>query len=110
MSKAKTRQKPPRTQRDDLKCKVCDATYSGHVATKYCEACRDTGFRGRLGIFEILQITPKLRGPVERNEGTEAIHQLALEEGLITLRDDGIRKATEGQTTLSEVLAATARG
>jgi type IV pilus assembly protein PilB len=75
-----------------------------------CETCRNTGYRGRLALFEILQITPSLRGLVSRNAGTEAIHAAALEEGLTTLRDDGIRKAREGKTTLSEVLSATARG
>ena len=56
------------------------------------------------------QMTPALRRLVERNEGTDALAKGAQAEGLLTLREDGLRKARAGLTTLEEVLAATSRG
>ncbi len=75
-----------------------------------CTECHGQGYRGRIGIYEVMQLTPLLCGLVEKSAGTEALNKTALEEGLITLREDGIRKARAGHTTLTEVLAATSRG
>ena len=55
-------------------------------------------------------MTPRLRRLVEQQAGSDALHTAALEEGLLTLREDGLRKAKAGLTTLHEVLAATSRG
>ena len=75
-----------------------------------CEECHDTGYRGRIGVYEVMQITPRLRRLIEQQAGTDALHKAAIEEGLVTLREDGVRKAKAGLTTLHEVLAATSRG
>jgi type IV pilus assembly protein PilB len=75
-----------------------------------CDACHDTGFRGRIGIYEIMQMTPELCGLVARKSSTDELQRAALAAGLTTLRQDGIRKARHGQTTLHEVLSATTRG
>ena len=75
-----------------------------------CEACHGTGYKGRIGVYEVMQMTPRLRRLVEQEAGTDALQTAALEEGLLTLREDGIRKAKAGLTTLHEVLAATSRG
>ena len=77
---------------------------------KGCDACHGSGYRSRIGIYEVMQLTPRLCRLVEKNAGTDALNQAANEEGLITLREDGIRKARAGHTTLAEVLAATTRG
>jgi type IV pilus assembly protein PilB len=77
---------------------------------KGCDACHGSGYRSRIGIYEVMQLSPRLCRLVEKNEGTDALNQAAIEEGLITLREDGIRKARAGHTTLAEVLAATTRG
>ncbi len=74
-----------------------------------CAACHNQGYRGRIGIYEVMQLTPRLCKLVEKSAGTDALHQAALEEGLMTLREDGIRKARLGLTSLAEVLAATSR-
>lgn len=75
-----------------------------------CEHCHKTGYKGRIGLYEVMQMSPGLRRLVEKSVGTDALTQAAIAEGLVTLREDGLRKAREGLTTLQEVLAATSRG
>lgn len=74
-----------------------------------CSQCHGTGYRGRIGIHEVTRIGARLRRLIEKDEGTEALTLAAREDGLPTLRADGLRKAREGLTTLHEVLAATSR-
>lgn len=69
-----------------------------------CEKCRTTGFRGRTGIYEILHMSEEIEPLVIARESTSAIREKALSEGMRTLRDDGMRKALEGITTIEEVL------
>jgi general secretion pathway protein E/type IV pilus assembly protein PilB len=72
-----------------------------------CRACRNVGYRGRLGIFELLVATEQIRHmTVERCSSTVILKQ-ALSDGMITLRQDGWRKVLAGQTTVSEVLRVT---
>ncbi len=75
-----------------------------------CESCHETGLKGRIGIYEILQLTPELCSMVQRNVPTDELHRAAIAAGLVTLREDGLRKAKAGLTTLNEVLSATTRG
>jgi general secretion pathway protein E/type IV pilus assembly protein PilB len=72
-----------------------------------CRACRNVGYRGRLGIFELLVANERIRHmTVERASSTVILKQ-ALDDGMITLRQDGWRKVLAGQTTVSEVLRVT---
>ncbi len=74
---------------------------------KGCRACRQVGYRGRLGIFELLVADEQIRHmTVERTSAT-VILKRALEQGMITLRQDGWRKVLAGVTTVSEVLRVT---
>lgn len=73
-----------------------------------CRACRQTGFRGRLGLFELLINSDALRELVIRRENSMRLRQLALQEGMVTLRKDGWRKVLAGMTTLEEVCRVTA--
>ena len=75
-----------------------------------CGQCHGTGYQGRIGIYEVMQMTPALRRLVEKKQGTDALAKGAQAEGLLSLREDGLRKARAGLTTLHEVLAATSRG
>jgi len=75
-----------------------------------CDECHDTGYKGRIGIYEVMQMTPTLCALVQRGVSSEELHAAALEQGVITLRQDGLRKARAGLTTLQEVLSATTRG
>jgi type II secretory ATPase GspE/PulE/Tfp pilus assembly ATPase PilB-like protein len=69
-----------------------------------CQACRGTGFRGRLGLFELLHMTEELRDAVSRRAPRSALHAIALEQGMRSLRADGWAKIEAGLTTVEEVL------
>lgn len=69
-----------------------------------CSACRGTGFRGRLGIFELLSFTDELREAIARNATRAQIRDLAVAAGMGSLRADGEDKARRGLTTIEEVL------
>jgi len=69
-----------------------------------CEQCRNTGFRGRTGVFEVLPVTESVRALVVSRSATGDIKQRGIEEGMSTLRDDGWNKVLEGRTTIEEVL------
>ncbi|RME72940.1 MAG: type II/IV secretion system protein [Planctomycetota bacterium] len=70
-----------------------------------CAACDGTGYRGRVGLFELLVLNAPLRDAVLRKEQTHGLRRIGLEEaGLVTLLEDGIMKAVQGRTTLEEVL------
>jgi type II secretory ATPase GspE/PulE/Tfp pilus assembly ATPase PilB-like protein len=70
-----------------------------------CEKCGRTGFRGRLGIHELLVVSPELRHMIQVRSRSEDLLQRALSEGMRTLRQDGIEKVLLGQTSLAEVRA-----
>jgi len=72
-----------------------------------CEACKQRGYKGRAGIFELLLMTETIRGQVSAKTPSHAIREAARAAGMRTLRDDGFAKALAGQTTLEEVLRVT---
>jgi general secretion pathway protein E len=72
-----------------------------------CDKCFDTGYRGRIGIYELLPINEEIRDMIYRRESAGKIKKRALEFGMKTLRMDGARKAIAGITTVAEVLRIT---
>jgi len=72
-----------------------------------CEKCFQTGYRGRLGIFEIMMMSEELKALVLQTYDSNRIKNLAIKEKMMTLRWDGIEKVLEGTTTLEEVLRVT---
>jgi len=68
-----------------------------------CAHCRSTGYHGRMGIFETLEVTEELRRMITQNVSDAAIRTAALENGMRTMGEDGLRKVLEGLTTLDEV-------
>jgi len=72
-----------------------------------CHFCRDTGYRGRIGIFESLLMSDPQRELIMTRASAAELKRLALQEGMQELRTDGIRKAARGITSLEEVLRAT---
>jgi len=74
---------------------------------KGCIHCEDTGFRGRTGIFEILNITPSISELILQKVSSDQILLRAKEEGMRTMREDGIDKIKMGTTTLAEVYRVT---
>jgi general secretion pathway protein E/type IV pilus assembly protein PilB len=73
-----------------------------------CRACRQTGFRGRSGIYELMVTGDTIRDMVVERVNAGAIRNQALKEGMLTLRQDGWRKVLQGKTTLDEVARVTA--
>ncbi|OIO32713.1 MAG: hypothetical protein AUJ70_04925 [Candidatus Omnitrophica bacterium CG1_02_40_15] len=74
---------------------------------KGCAACLNTGYSGRVGICEVLAITPAIRGLVLKRARENEVKQIACAEGMRTLREDGIAKVLAGLTSLEEVLRVT---
>ena len=72
-----------------------------------CASCGGTGYRQRKGIFEIFPIDDDIRAMIYQKVTAEEIRQAALDRGMRTLREDGLRKVVAGITTLEEVLSAT---
>jgi type IV pilus assembly protein PilB len=72
-----------------------------------CDACGKTGYRGRSGIYEIIQITEELHGPIVHGPDMEGIRAIIRRERMPTMFDDGLMKALQGITTLEEVLRVT---
>jgi len=77
---------------------------------KGCEACRGTGFRGRTGIFELLKVTPEIRKAILRRASGDEILQIARQEGMRTMLEDGREKVLRGVTTPYEVIKAVFAG
>jgi general secretion pathway protein E/type IV pilus assembly protein PilB len=73
-----------------------------------CRACRQTGYRGRAGIFELMVTGEEIRELVTQRVNAGVIRKHALAAGMITLREDGWRKVLKGMTTIEEVARATA--
>jgi len=70
-----------------------------------CDECNQTGYRGRVAIFEIMEMTPAIaKLTMERSE-TGVIREQALKDGMIPLIKDGLRRIKDGLTTIEEVLA-----
>ncbi len=69
-----------------------------------CEACRQSGFNGRTGIYEVLPITDHIRPLIVSRVSSNEIKAEAIRQGMRTLRDDGWRKVLEGVTTLEEII------
>jgi len=74
---------------------------------KGCSHCRRTGYLGRTGIFEIIPMSRKIRGLVFDNANEDLIRQEAVDAGMATLRESGLRKVIEGVTTIEEVSRST---
>jgi type IV pilus assembly protein PilB len=72
-----------------------------------CAECDESGYRGRVGLYEVMPISPAMRRLITNHAPTEEIREQAHTDGMITLREDGVRKMREGITTLDEVLRET---
>jgi type IV pilus assembly protein PilB len=72
-----------------------------------CKACKNTGYKGRIGIFEILMLDDKIRDLILAKTSSSQIKRIAHEAGMRTLREDGITKVLAGATTIDEVIRVT---
>jgi type IV pilus assembly protein PilB len=74
---------------------------------KGCDACNNTGYKGRKGIYELMKITDPLRELINERSPAVTLKQKAVELGMVTLRQDGLRSIFAGDTTIEEVLKYT---
>ena len=97
------------------KLRECDAAYLKKMGVTLpqtfqgagCEKCRNTGYKGRLGIYEFLELDDDLRDMTTRNPSLTELRKFARERGMRTLREDGLTKVANGTTTVEEVMRAT---
>ncbi len=95
-------------------CKVSDGTAvtpEGETIEVYrgtgCESCFNTGYRGRLGIFEMMELNEELRSSIMRNDDSGKITELARRNGMQNLREDGWNKVRLGMTSADELMRVT---
>lgn len=92
----------------DIKKILDEYEISSNEITLYkgegCPYCKDTGYKGRVAIFELMIITENIRDLITQNVSTGKIREAAVKEGMCLLKIDGIKKVCEGITTIDEVL------
>ena len=94
--------KMPATERNELKSKKI-RLFQG----KGCKACNGTGYKGRIGLYELLSISPKIKEMIVKNTPSALIKEMAVAEGMKTMLQDGLIKAISGITTIEEVWRVT---
>ena len=77
------------------------------VHGKGCQKCRETGYQGRVGLYELLILDDFLRDAVARNPNVTEFRRTCMERGMVTLREDGFKKVVLGLTTVEEILRVT---
>lgn len=102
--KCKEAYRPPREAVRRLSEELLDEEELVLYRGEGCEFCRQTGYKGRTGVYELLVVTDRIRELVIRRASASEIREGARSEGFRTMRDDGIRKVLEGVTTIEEIL------
>ncbi|MFQ5535860.1 MAG: type IV-A pilus assembly ATPase PilB [Gemmatimonadota bacterium] len=72
-----------------------------------CDKCGGSGYKGRQGLYEVMIMSPALRKAIMNEVGTDELREIAQSEGMLTLREDGLKKVERGATTLDEVVKET---
>src|SRR5579859_182278 len=104
------------TKMDELKKEFPQWVLKKHFGTKAevrvyagkgCPVCHNTGYTGRIGIFEVLEVTEGIRELITQKADADVINKKAIEEGMVTMLEDGLEKVSRGITTIEEVLRVT---
>jgi len=90
---------------DEIKEFTTESTFYRAIG---CSACSNTGYRGRKALAELMPMTEEIERVIIEGGSVEEIHRVAVAQGMVTLRQSGLRKAMEGETTLEEVLRVVA--
>jgi type II secretory ATPase GspE/PulE/Tfp pilus assembly ATPase PilB-like protein len=69
-----------------------------------CDTCRQTGFKGRIGLYELMRINEELAEMIVRRAPVSELKEAARANGMHTLQEDGLRKAKDGMTTIEEIM------
>ncbi len=102
--------KPGQLNETELRALRVEASQLGDaqvMAPVGCDRCRQTGYKGRMGIFEIFEIDDDVRHMINSRKSTLQLRQRARELGMRTLREDGVRKVLGGLTSAEEVISIT---
>jgi type IV pilus assembly protein PilB len=75
-----------------------------------CNRCRGTGYRGRLGIYEVMLLSPEIQAMTLERRPSEEICELAVSQGMTRLCDDGIEKVKQGRTSMAEIARVVGSG
>ena len=78
-------------------------TYKG----KGCPSCNDTGYKGRIGLYEVMEVTDEIRELILIGASALELRKKSIEDGMVTLRESGLHKIRNGVTTIEEVLRET---
>jgi len=96
---------------------LIDAGYSPEEAKNVrtfkgegCKNCNDTGYRGRIGMYEVMEVTESIQEMIMMGSSTNEIRHKAIEDGMLSLRQSGLEKVKSGMTTLDEVTRETVKG
>jgi len=103
----RTTYQPSEALLDQLGLSRADIGAKNFYYGKGCDACNQTGYKGRKGIYELLKITDPLRELINERAPTVTLKEKAVELGMVTLRQDGLRSIFAGDTTIEEVLKYT---
>jgi type IV pilus assembly protein PilB len=106
-TKCRTPYEPPASLLQQLNIDPIDIGKREFFYGKGCEHCANSGYRGRLGIYEWLRMSEGVRDLVVQRAPTLVVKQKALEQGMRTLRDDGLRAIFDGITSIEEVVKYT---
>ena len=106
-TKCRTPYEPPATLLQQLNIDPIDIGKREFFYGKGCEHCSNSGYRGRMGIYEWLRMSEGIRDLVVNRAPTLVVKQKALEQGMRTLRDDGLRAIFDGATSIEEVVKYT---
>ncbi|QDS98022.1 GspE/PulE family protein [Adhaeretor mobilis] len=106
-TQCKEEYKPAKEILDDLELTEEDMKGKRFFRGSGCENCNNTGYKGRVGLFELLIMNNELRDMIMLNASTDDLRDKAREHGMVTLRDAGMKAAYEGTTTPEEVIRET---
>ena len=93
----------PETLRS-LNITEADAARHAFYKAVGCDECNSTGYRGRIGIYEVMRVNDKIRRLIAQNAGEDLVREAAVESGMLTLGEDGLAKVKAGVTTAEELL------
>ena len=68
-----------------------------------CRRCGGSGYRGRVGLYEVMKMSPEIQALVLERSASEAIRDVAVSQGMTRLRDDGLQKVRQGRTSMAEI-------
>jgi type IV pilus assembly protein PilB len=74
-----------------------------------CEKCNHTGYKGRVGLYEVMEVTEELRELILVGASSLELRRKAVDEGMLTLRSSGLRKVKDGVTTIEEIVRETVK-